>query len=118
MVKFEYEKLKAERITVNLGGGLQKYAENFLMIVNNAREWKDTFYKVENCHDNRVFVTVSENNAENVAEWLAGLDGAEVKRREKINVFEVFPSYPSSKELEEEDQNGNPIDYELTIYAY
>ena len=117
MIKFEYEKKRAERITVELGGDITTYAKNYLIIVNNAREWKDTFFKVENCHDNRVFVTVSERTADDVARWLAGLDGASIKSRERVNVFEVFPNYQSYREIEEDDENGDPIDYELIIYA-
>lgn len=117
MIGFEYEKKRGERITVELGGNIETYAKNFLLIVNNARERKDIFYKVENCFDNRVFVTVEERSAEDLAKWLAGLDCAKVTSREMVNVFQVFPNYLAYKEIYEYNQNGDPIDYEFTISA-
>ena len=48
MIRYYHEKEKAFRISVELKGNTQEYALSFLHIWNNAREYPNMFYKVEN----------------------------------------------------------------------
>ena len=70
MVKYSHEKQKAIQITVRLDGDVQGYALSFLHIWNNAREYPDMFYKVENNSGNDVYVTCRPKDAESIKEYL------------------------------------------------
>ena len=85
MIKYAHEKQKAIRFTVAIEGDTQKYAMSFLHIFNNARENHDDIYKVENCYDNRVFVTVNPYCSKEAEEYLSQF--GEILDTEEITLY-------------------------------
>lgn len=72
--KFYFEKQEAIMLTVDLGSNLQGYAQAFLKLWNNAREYPDMIYKItNNRHDNTVCVFYNPAYAENVREFCTGI---------------------------------------------
>lgn len=92
MIKYFHEKEEAIQITVRLDGDIQKYAMSFLHIWNNAREYPETFYKVENISaSNDVFITCNPDDVEEVKEYLEQF--GEIRHTEEINRFVIFAEY-------------------------
>lgn len=91
MIKYFHEKEKATRITVNLKGDIQQYALSFLHIWNNAREYPNMFYKVENNSGSDVIVTCRTKDADNIKEYLEQF--GEVWHTEEINWFVISAEY-------------------------
>lgn len=91
MVKYYHEKQKAIKITVRLDGDTQEYAMSFLHIWNNAREYPNMFYKVENNSGNDVFVTCRPSDAEAIKEYLEQF--GEIRYTEEINWFIIHAEY-------------------------
>lgn len=92
MIKYRYNKEKAIVFTVNLEGDVQKYALSFLHIWNNARDFCNTFYKVENLSgSNKVFVTCNPRDKESVEEYLSQF--GEITYTEEINRFVINAEY-------------------------
>ena len=91
MVKYYHEKQKAIQITVRLDGDVQEYAMSFLHIWNNAREYPNMFYKLENNRGNDVFVTCRPSDAEAIKEYLEQF--GEIRYTEEINWFVVHAEY-------------------------
>ena len=87
MIKYYHEKEKATRITVKLEGDVQEYALSFLHIWNNAREYPNMFYRVENNSGNSVFVTCRTKDAESITEYLEQF--GEISYTEEINWFTI-----------------------------
>ena len=87
MIKYAHEKQKAIRFTVRIEGDTQKYAVSFLHIFNNARENNDDIYKVENCYDNRVFVTVNPSCKDEAERYLSQF--GEVTDTEEITLYVI-----------------------------
>lgn len=61
---------KAIQFHVELPTPVSAYADHFLQIVNNAREYPNVFYKVENNHRNTVYVTIDAGYRETVKDFL------------------------------------------------
>lgn len=91
MIKYYHEKEKATRITVSLEGDIQQYALSFLHIWNNAREYPNIFYKVENNSGSDVIVTCRPKDAENIKEYLEQF--GKVWYTEEINWFVISAEY-------------------------
>lgn len=92
MVKYFHEKQKAIQITVRLDGNVQEYAMSFLHIWNNAREFPNMFYKVENISgNNNVFVTCRPKDADSIKEYLEQF--GEIRHMEEINWFVIHAEY-------------------------
>lgn len=91
MVKYYHEKEKANRITVSLKGDTQKYALSFLHIWNNAREYPEMFYKVENNSGNYVYITCRKKDTETITEYLEQF--GEIVDTEEINYFTIKAEY-------------------------
>lgn len=87
MIKYYHEKEKATRITVRLEGDVQKYALSFLHIWNNAREYPNMFYRVENNSGNNVYITCRTKDAESITEYLEQF--GEIICTEEINWFVI-----------------------------
>ena len=98
MIKFRYETEKAKRIIVDIKGDVQKYAVSFLHIVNNARENSNVFYKVENCYDNRVFVTCNPSYCDDVKEYLENF--GKILEVCDINKVDIFFDYDIKNDYE------------------
>lgn len=91
MIKYSHKKEKAVQLTVCLEGDVQKYALSFLHIWNNAREYPEMFYKVENNSGNDVIVTCRPKDAERIKEYLEQF--GEVWHEEEINWFVISAEY-------------------------
>lgn len=107
MAKFFTEKANGATICVDVRGGLEEYAKAFLQIWNNAREFPDTIAKVENCHDNRIFVTVYEEAKQRALDWLEQF--GEIKRIDACDIFTICAEYPDSKKFYNEEKDGAPV---------
>jgi len=113
MINLFYEKEKAIRITVRLEGGVQKYALSFLHIWNNAREYPDMFYKVENDSGNDVYVTCRPKDAESIKEYLEQF--GEIVYTEEINWIIISAEYNKAG-YEELFDGDNETDFSVDIY--
>lgn len=91
MIKYNHKKEKATKISVYLNGDLQKYALSFLHIWNNAREYPNMFYKVENNSGNSVFVTCNPKYVEEMKEYLEQF--GEIDFIEEINWMVISAEY-------------------------
>ena len=95
MIKYYHDKEKAIQITVRLDGNVQRYALSFLHIWNNARDYPEIFYKVENMSaSNNVFVTCNPERVEEVTEYLEQF--GEIRYTEEINWFVIHAQYDSN----------------------
>lgn len=95
-LRFEAELEEAVQFEVKLPEDLKTYSENFLVIFNNAREYPEYFYKVENNHGHEVFVTCAKNSAKEVKDFLEWR--GEVTNERKV--FVCKPEYISTKETD------------------
>ena len=92
MIKYFHEKEKAVQITVRLDGDVQKYALSFLHIWNNAREYPNIFYKMENISaSNDVIITCNPVDVEEVKKYLEQF--GEIRYTEEINWFVISAEY-------------------------
>ena len=91
MVKYFHKKERATQITVRLEGDVQKYALSFLHIWNNAREYPEMFYKVENNSENDVYVTCRPKDAESITEYLEQF--GKIILTEEINWIVISAEY-------------------------
>lgn len=91
MVKYFHEKEKAIQITVRLDGNIQEYALSFLHIWNNAREYPNMFYKVQNNSGNSVHVTCNSKYADEIKEYLEQF--GEILYTEEVNWIIISAQY-------------------------
>ena len=105
MVKFTHEKQKAVRFTLNIEGDVQKYALSLLHIINNAREYPSSIYKVENTPSNSVYVTANPDASEAVRDYIENF--GEVEYTDIINWFVISCEYDyaGSKYLFDEESD-------------
>lgn len=112
MVKYFHEKEKANRITVSLEGDTQTYALSFLHIWNNAREYPNMFYKVENDSGNYVYITCRKKDTETITEYLENF--GKIIDTEEINYFTIKAEY-DMKGWEELFGNDCEVDFAVEI---
>lgn len=112
MVKYYHKKEKAIKISVSLEGDVQKYALSFLHIWNNAREYPNMFYKVENNSGNSVFITCNPKYAEEIKEYLEQF--GEIWDTEEINWIVISAEY-DLKGWEELFGNDCEVDFAVEI---
>lgn len=92
MIKYYHKKEKAIQITVRLDGNVQEYALSFLHIWNNAREYPNKLYKVENISaSNDIFVTCNPNWEWEAKEYLEQF--GEIRYTEEVNWFIISAEY-------------------------
>lgn len=92
-IRFEAELVEAVQFTVKLPDGVHAYAEQFLIIVNSAREYPRDFYDVKNSSGNDVYVTCPKENRDSIKEFLEWR--GEVTAEHKVYVCR--PDYVYSK---------------------
>lgn len=112
MVKYCHEKEKANRITVCLEGDVQKYALSFLHIWNNAREYPNMFYKVENDSGNNVYITCRKTDTESITEYLEQF--GKIVDTEEIDYFIIKADY-DFKGWEELFGNDCEVEFAIEI---
>ena len=91
MIKYYHEKEKATKISVSIEKDVREYALAFLHIWNNAREYPNMFYKVENNSGNSVFVTCNSKYTEEIKEYLQNF--GEIWDVEEIDYFTIKAEY-------------------------
>lgn len=103
MVKYFHKKEKAIQFSVELKGDTQEYALSFLHIWNNAREYPNMFYKVENNSGNSVFVTCNPKYTDEIKEYLKQF--GEIWSTEEINWIIISAEYDMNgwRELFDDD---------------
>ena len=101
------EKENGFTICVNIRGNIDEYAKAFLTICNNAREYPDTIARVENCYDNRVYVTVYERAKERAIKWLS--DFGDIKHVDACEIFKIYAEYPYSRKFFNDEKDGDPV---------
>ena len=101
------EKENGFEICVNIRGNIDEYAKAFLTICNNAREYPDTIARVENCYDNRVYVTVYERAKERAIKWLS--DFGDIKHVDACEIFKIYAEYPYSRKFFNDEKDGDPV---------
>jgi len=77
---FEAKLEEAVQYTVRFPENNIPYAMNWLKLTNNAREYRESFLKIENNSGRHVFVTCTKESAESVKdylEWLGDVVGEE-----------------------------------------
>lgn len=87
MIKYSHEKQNAIRLSVELKGNVQEYAMSFLQIFNNAREYPNMIYRVENNPGNTVYVTCNPEDVDAVRGFLSQF--GEIENEEEIVKFVV-----------------------------
>lgn len=112
MIKFTHEYEKAVKFTLDINGDVHEYAMAFLHIYNNARENSDSIYKVENCYDNRIFVTCNAEDEEQVEEYLSQF--GKITLVEDVHKVNIYPVCDSIKDYDELYQNG---DYDTQFFV-
>lgn len=110
MVKYYHEKQKATQITVRLEGNTQEYALSLLHIINNAREYPNMFYKVENNRGNDVYITCRTEDAEDIREYLEQF--GKIVLVEEINWIIIKAQYDKSGW---EELFGDDCDVEFAV---
>jgi hypothetical protein len=95
---------------VDIKGDTQKYAMSFLHIWNTARENSSTFYKVENCYDNRVYVTCNADDKDIVEDYLSQF--GKILSSEEIKRVKIFPVFDNAK-----DYDNFYSDYSVQLVA-
>lgn len=93
MLRFKPEKAKATRFTLDIEGDVQQYALSFLQIINNAREYPQVFYKVENTYNNTVYVTCDERRKDSARGFLS--DFGKITDEEEIVWITISAEYDS-----------------------
>lgn len=103
MIKYFHKKEKAIQFSVELKGDTQEYALSFLHIWNNAREYPNMFYKVENNSGNSVFVTCNPKYTEEIKAYLEQF--GEIWDTEEINWIIISAEYDMNgwRELFDDD---------------
>lgn len=91
MIKYSHEKERATMFTLRIDKPVQKYALDFLNIINNAREYPNTFYKIENNPGNDVYVTCRTSDKENIKYYLTQF--GDIINEEEVNRFIIYADF-------------------------
>lgn len=94
MLKWTSKPEKALRITLSIEKDVSEYALNFLHIWNNAREYPNMFYKVENNSGCDVIVTYNPKYDDEIHEYLEQF--GRIWCKEEIKWVVVSPIYDFS----------------------
>lgn len=88
-VKLDVNKFDGLAITVEIEGGIDKYAKSFLHIFNNVRESRELF-KVTNYYDSNdvtVYCEHKEETKEALVKYLKNF--GEIKSIEKVLMYQI-----------------------------
>lgn len=110
MVKYYHKKERAVMFTLDIEGNVQEYAMSLLHIINNARENKDSIYKVENSWDNVVYVTCDNGLKKEMEEYLSQF--GKIIATENVNRFIIMADYDKSGW---EELFGDDCDVEFAV---
>ena len=91
MIKYSHKKERATMFTLTIDKPVREYALDFLNIINNAREYPNTFYKVENNSGNNVYITCRTSDKENVKYYLTQF--GKIIDEEEVNRFIIYADF-------------------------
>ena len=100
--KMYFERKKAVLLTVDFSGTIEEYAMAWLKLTNNAREYGNMIWKIENCSGNNVYVYCNPKSADAVKDFCEGIYVSYHEDEEKMHYI--------GKVIEEEEVTvGVPI---------
>ena len=85
-IKMNVNQFEGVAVTVEIKGGLEKYAMSFLHIYNNVRESRDLL-KIENHYNNDVTVYCKEETKDSLVKYLENF--GEIKYIEKVLMYQL-----------------------------
>ena len=115
-IRFEAEMEEAVQFEVEMPEGIAAYAESFLIIVNNAREYPREFLKVENNSGNSVYVTCPIDSRESVKDFLEWRGKIVEERKVLVCRPEYVWSKPTAEYLDKVFQ-GDDAPWEIVTLA-
>ena len=68
-----FERKKAVLLTVDFSGTVEEYAMAWLKLTNNAREYSNMIWKIQNTSSNTVYVYCNPKSAEAVKDFCTGI---------------------------------------------
>ena len=71
--KLTFERKKAILLTVEFNGTVEEYAMAWLKLTNNAREYSNMIWKIQNSSSNTVYVYCNPKSAEAVKNFCTGI---------------------------------------------
>lgn len=71
--KLTFERKKAVLLTVEFNGTVEEYAMAWLKLTNNAREYYNMIWKIQNTSKNTVYVYCNPKSAEAVKDFCTGI---------------------------------------------
>ena len=71
--KLTFERRKAILLTVEFKGTVEEYAMAWLKLTNNAREYSNMIWKIQNTSSNTVYVYCNPKSAEAVKDFCTGI---------------------------------------------
>lgn len=71
--KLTFERRKAVLLTVEFKGTVEEYAMAWLKLTNNAREYNNMIWKIQNTSSNTVYVYCNPKSAEAVKDFCTGI---------------------------------------------
>ena len=71
--KLTIERKKAVLLTVEFNGTVEEYAMAWLKLTNNAREYSNMIWKIQNTSSNTVYVYCNPKSAEAVRDFCTGI---------------------------------------------
>lgn len=71
--KLTFERRKAVLLTVEFKGTVEEYAMAWLKLTNNAREYSNMIWKIQNTSSNTVYVYCNPKSAEAVKDFCTGI---------------------------------------------
>lgn len=71
--KIYFERREVTLLTVDFSGTIEEYAMAWLKLTNNAREYGNMIWKIENCSGNNVYVYCNPEYADAVKKFCEGI---------------------------------------------
>ena len=125
--KLTFERKKAVLLTVEFKGTVEEYALAWLKLTNNAREYGNMIWKIENCSGNKVYVYCNPKSSEAVKDFCTGIISYYHEDKDEMNyVGEVIdesevivgvPIYEYESTCDTDDPQWDE-DYDNVIYNW
>jgi len=83
--KLTFVRKKAVLLTVEFKGTIEEYAMAWLKLTNNAREYSNMIWKIQNTSSNTVYVYCNPKSAEAVKDFCTGIVSFYHEEEDKMN---------------------------------
>ena len=83
--KLTFERKNAVLLTVEFKGTIEEYAMAWLKLTNNAREYSNMIWKIQNTSSNTVYVYCNPKSAEAVKDFCTGIVSFYHEEEDKMN---------------------------------